>query len=79
MFDIPKQGEPLPEDLRKKITKPKTEKVKRVCDPRLVAAARELRDRYLEHDHAQQIVPVAKYEVSRAIEATQPVTPLLAA
>lgn len=85
MFDIPKQGVPLPEDLPKKIAKPKPVKVKRVCDPRLVAAARELRDRYLEHDYATRITPAGKYEVSRAldvsraVDVSRPVVPLLAA
>jgi len=40
-------------------------------DPRLVAAARELRDKYLEHFNAQRLLPAAngKYDVSRALEA----------
>ena len=37
----------------------------------LVAAARELRDKYLEHFNAQRLLPSAngKYDVSRALEA----------
>jgi hypothetical protein len=42
-------------------------------DPRLVAAARELRDRWLEHVHADSsaLVPQGKYEVSRALSDTR--------
>jgi hypothetical protein len=67
MFDIPKQGEPLPEDKPIKAAKPKAEKVKRACDPQHVAAARELRDRWLEHVNATPLIGQGKYEVSRAI------------
>jgi hypothetical protein len=39
-------------------------------DPRLVRAARELRDRYLEQVNADApALPAAKYDVSRALEA----------
>ena len=40
-------------------------------DPRLVAAARELKDRWLEQVNAGLYLPQSngKYEVSRAIEA----------
>ncbi len=48
-------------------------------DPEMAAKARELRDRYLEHDYATQIVPIGKYEVSRAIDVSRPAAPLLAA
>jgi hypothetical protein len=69
MFDIPKQGEPLPEAKPEKPEKrPKPARVKRTCDPRLAAAARELRDRWLEQVNATPLVGQAKYEVSRAIE-----------
>jgi GNAT superfamily N-acetyltransferase len=37
-------------------------------DPKLVAAARELRDRWLEWANATPLVPHGKYDVSRAIE-----------
>ena len=42
-------------------------------DPRLVAAARELRDRWLEQVNSGQYLPEAegRYDVSRAIEANQ--------
>jgi hypothetical protein len=38
-------------------------------DPKLVAAARELRDRYLEHVNADAgaLLPRGKYDVSRAL------------
>lgn len=52
--------------------KPKREKKpKQKHDPKLVAAARELRDRYLEHYNASPIRAIgAKYDVGRRIEAT---------
>jgi hypothetical protein len=68
MFDIPMQGEPLPEAKAVKEPKPKVEKVKRVCDPRLVSAARELRDRWMEQVNATPLLPSGKYEVSRMID-----------
>ncbi len=68
MFDIPKQGEPLPETKIVKAAKPKAEKVKRVCDPRLVSAARELRDRWLEQVNSAPLLPQGKYDVSRRID-----------
>jgi hypothetical protein len=57
---------------------PKAEKPKRVRlrmknDPKLIAAARELRDRYLEQVNSEQLLPAAqgKYDVScpRQLEA----------
>ncbi|MGN6626547.1 MAG: hypothetical protein ACTHLN_07995, partial [Tepidisphaeraceae bacterium] len=55
---------------------PKAPKPKRVCDPRVASAARELRDRWLEHVNAEPIVPRAKYDLTRA---ESPRAPLLAA
>jgi hypothetical protein len=40
-------------------------------DPGLIAAARELRDRYLEQFYAGKVLPTGKYEVCRQIEAKQ--------
>ncbi len=68
LFDIPQQNEPLPEAQPAKLSKPKAEKVKRVCDPQLVSAARELRDRWLERVNASPMIGHAKYDVTRAIE-----------
>lgn len=70
MFDIPRQGEPLPEEKAKKEPKQKVERVKRACDPRLISAARELRDRWLEQVNRDPaaLSPQGKYEVSRALE-----------
>lgn len=68
MFDIPKQGEPLPEEKPVKTAKAKAQKVKRAYDPRLVTAARELRDRWLEQVNATPILPAGKYEVTRQID-----------
>ena len=73
MFDIPQPGEPLPEiktaNLKPpKAEKAKVEKVKRSCDPRLVSAARELRDRWLEQVNASPLLPSGKYDVCRVID-----------
>ncbi len=77
MFDIPKQGEPSPEAKPVKAAKlakaaqtakVHTPKVKRICDPRLVSAARELRDRWLEQVNASPLLSQGKYEVTRAID-----------
>ena len=58
------------------VEKPKRAKV----DPTLVAAARELRDRYLEHYNAQPTTTVAaKYAVGRLTSPTTNVAGLLAA
>ncbi len=45
---------------------------KHACDPKLIAAARELRDRYLEHVNATPEAlpaPGARYDVTRALPA----------
>jgi hypothetical protein len=42
-----------------------------------LAAARELRDRYLEQFNSGLVLPQGKYDVSRAIDATPAVAPLL--
>ena len=47
--------------------KPKREKVK--ADPKHVAAARELRDRYLEQFNSGMVLSGGKYEVCRQIDA----------
>jgi hypothetical protein len=66
-FGPPSDGpEPVVEKVKLgKPAKPKREKVK--ADPVHVAKARELRDRYLEQFNAGQVLPSAKYEVSRAL------------
>jgi hypothetical protein len=56
--------------------KPKREKKstpKEKNDPKFIAAARELRDRYLEQVNAQRLLPGAngKYDVSRQISREQ--------
>jgi hypothetical protein len=53
-----------------------SKKPKAKNDPRHVAAARELRDRYLEHINTQPILPVGKYDVSRAIAGPAPIKQL---
>jgi hypothetical protein len=83
MFDIPQPGEPLPEATAAatkgankstaataaRESRPKPERVKRVCDPRLASAARELRDRWLERVNADPalLVPAGKYDVAKAV------------
>ena len=68
MFDIPRQGEPLPEAKAEDAPKDRVPRVKAKNDPRLVAAARELRDRWLERVNAgQDALPGGKYDVSRAL------------
>ena len=48
---------------------PREAKVKVKNEPRLVAAARELRDRWLEQVNARPLLASGKYDVSRVIEA----------
>jgi hypothetical protein len=74
--------EPAPAQV---VKKPKAEKKpKRKNDPRLIAAARELRDRWLERVNADGLLPSSqgKYDVSRQLQAPQAhaeETPLLTA
>jgi hypothetical protein len=67
-----------PEKVEKPKRAPRT-KVK--SDPKLVAAARELRDRWLEHVNSggEQLVSRGKYEVSRALPAPTAAKALLLA
>ncbi|MCI0365380.1 MAG: hypothetical protein L0219_16045 [Phycisphaerales bacterium] len=60
--DAPEGFEPKPKRPRKE---------RRVNDPKYIAAAHELRDRYLEQVNADRLLPSAhgKYDVSRALEA----------
>jgi hypothetical protein len=67
-------------------SKPKPKRERRRNDPKLIAAAREWRDRYLEQVNAGLILPGGgtngKYDVSRQLEAapsTLKQTPLLKA
>ena len=53
--------------------KPKREKKPKVkLDPAHVAAARELRDRYLERFNSGMVLPAGKYDVARAIVGARP-------
>ncbi len=62
------------------VGKPKREKKSKAKhDPRLLSAARELKDRYLEQINDGSIVAAAKYEVSRCIETSARGPMLLAA
>ncbi len=56
-----------PKPVQAPIEKPKREAKKN--DPRLVAAARELRDRWLEQVNATPLLPQGKYDVSRTLVA----------
>ncbi len=69
MFAIPKQGEPLPETKPGKAPKEKVPRVKPKNDPRLIAAARELRDRWLEQVNADPsaLLSHGKYDVSSTL------------
>jgi hypothetical protein len=71
-FEIPKQGAALPpfDKAQGRKAKPKAPRVKAKNDPRLIAAARELRDRWLEEVNAGRYLPQAsgKYEVCRQID-----------
>ena len=60
---------PPPELLEPKPAKPKPQKLKN--DPKFIAAARELRDRYLEEVNSGRMLPSAngKYDVSRQLDA----------
>ena len=74
--------QPPAEPVSHRARKPKAAKAK--CDPRHVAMARELRDRYLEEVNGGRFLPEArgKYEVSRQLgpaQATLKELPLLKA
>jgi hypothetical protein len=54
---------------------PKERKAKRPAekiDPKYLAAARELRDRYLERFNSGLVLPQGKYAVGRLIDQTMP-------
>jgi hypothetical protein len=65
-------GAVVPEVIEEKVEKVKKPKVKN--DPKLVAAARELKDRWLEQVNGGLYLPMArgKYEVSRGIGEAEP-------
>lgn len=68
LFAIPQPGEALTMPAKAKPTKEKIVREKRKSDPRLVAAARELRDRWLEHVNGEGTLPsAAKYELAVAL------------
>jgi hypothetical protein len=71
-FATPPAAEPVKE------AKPKREKRKN--DPALVAAARELRDRWLEqvNDDPSLLLSRAKYDVARALPETVPIVSIAA-
>jgi hypothetical protein len=71
-FDIPEQDVPPAEMKLAKLlsAKEKPPRAKRHSDPRLVAAARELRDRWLEQINTNSLLIAApgKYAVGRAVQ-----------
>jgi ribosomal protein S18 acetylase RimI-like enzyme len=71
---------PKPADAPKEKAK-KEPRRKQKNDPRLVAAARELRDRWLErvNENPLGLESQGKYRIERALPAREPATPLLAA
>jgi hypothetical protein len=75
-FAPPAPVEPVKEPKPKR---PKAPKAKN--DPKLIAAARELRDRWLEEVNAGRYLPggAAKYEVNRSLPPPQSPQRMLAA
>jgi hypothetical protein len=70
---------PVAQVSTKIVAKPKPVRApKAKADPRLISAARELRDRWLERINDTPILPSAKYEACRQISQTREM-PLLAA
>jgi hypothetical protein len=59
---VPKKAKSKPKRAAQRAEKPKAK-----CAPAHVAAARELRDRYLEQFNSGNVLPNGKYEVSRAL------------
>jgi hypothetical protein len=64
------RGDHVPEPAAPEAIKPKrAAKPRAKNDPKLVSAARELRDRYLEQINTTRLLTHAKYDVSRALPA----------
>lgn len=70
-FGPPSMTMPQPEPIAKE---PKAKREKQKADPRLIAAARELRDRWLEEINEVPLIGAGKYQVARLIEAKKPKT-----
>ena len=74
-FGPPRPAAPSPSAPAPRPDKPARAAVKH--DPKLIAAARELRDRYLERFNAEDFAPTGgKYDVSRAIGGESAAKPL---
>ena len=54
-------------EVRSRAKPPRQPRTKAKLDPRFVSAARELRDRCLEHINTTPLLPAGKYDVSRAM------------
>ncbi len=65
---------PIPEIIEKKQKTPKPKAAK--VDPRLIIAARELRDRWLEGMNEAGMQSFGKYDVTRVIESTASIEPM---
>lgn len=68
------RGDYVPEPAPVKVKRPPKPRVKN--NPAHVAAAREVRDRYLEQFNSGMVLPNGKYEVARALPALVPVEAL---
>ncbi|MBA3273103.1 MAG: GNAT family N-acetyltransferase [Chthoniobacterales bacterium] len=66
-FSMPTQPQVCAQKSVEAQPKPRAKRTKAKNDPKLVSAARELRDRYLEHltAHPDELLPQGKYEVAR--------------
>jgi hypothetical protein len=73
-FDIPKQGDSVAAVQTQREPKQKTPHLTPKNDPRLVAAARESRDRWLEQVNATPFLSHGKYEVTRPVPHTRTAT-----
>jgi hypothetical protein len=80
-FGAPPMGgvEVIEEKVEEKPKPAKAKREKRKADPKLIAAARELRDRWLEHVNsgAMLIEDAGKYDVARAVAGPSGVTEAL--
>ena len=75
-FGAPPAVTPAPPAPQAALEKPKPQKKPKVkADPKLVAAARELRDRYLEQVNTTPLLPAGKYDVARPIAQATSITP----
>ncbi|MGB7159758.1 MAG: hypothetical protein WBD40_16955 [Tepidisphaeraceae bacterium] len=65
-FGVPASSAAAAKRKRERVAKEKTPRVKIKIDPKLITAARELRDRYLERLNGHALPSGGKYEVGRS-------------